>query len=124
MLQAERTKEAGWFLNSFFSMDLKTLQKTLEKQLNFPVGLRYIGINGSVTKGEKNPVKAIHVHVDAKGFHNSLQKLSHTYGLSASGFEDGRKMRFFPSLRNAKSEKARGSIKKAIDRQEFFTKEI
>lgn len=124
MLQAERTKEAGFFLNSFFTMDLKTLQATLEAHLQFPVGLRYTGINGSVTSKGTKAVRAIHVMVNAKSFHRSLQILSREFGTSNSGFADGRKMRFFPSLRNAKSERARASVKKAIERQAFFEKEI
>ena len=62
----------------------------------------------------------IHVEVDSKIYHQGLKKLSEIFGIGVSGFEDGRKMRFFASLLNVKSKETRGAIKKAIERQRFF----
>ena len=53
-----------------------------------------------------------------------MKILSNTFGKSVSGFQDGRKMRFFASLKNAKSATTRASIRKAIERQRFFATEV
>jgi len=39
MLQVKQVEEAGFFLNQFFTMDLKTLQSTVKSQIRFKVGL-------------------------------------------------------------------------------------
>ena len=46
------------------------------------------------------------------------------YGRKTSSFEDGRKMRFFAHPNLAKSDKAKGSITKAFERQKFFLEAI
>mmetsp|Transcript_11682 Transcript_11682/g.25639 ORF Transcript_11682/g.25639 Transcript_11682/m.25639 type:complete len:83 (-) Transcript_11682:264-512(-) len=73
MRQVEQAKEAGFFLNSFFTMDLKTLQLTAESQIGYKAGLRYKAIIGaSRPKDGQKAVQAIHVNVDTNCFHKTL----------------------------------------------------
>jgi len=44
MLQIERVKEAGFFSNSYLSMDLYEIRDILENKLNYKVGIRYKSI--------------------------------------------------------------------------------
>ena len=122
MLQVERKKEAGFFTNSLNSMDKINLAETLEAKIGFRVGLRWKPIAGTFGKG--GPTRAMHVELDAKHFHLGLRKLSDAFGMGISGFDDGRKMRFFASLINVKSKATKLSIKKAIARQGFFEKNV
>ena len=123
MLQAERSKEAGFIVNSHFTMDLEVIREMLEAKIGCAVGLKWKPIAGTYDeKGEA--VRAIHVVVDAKYFNKALKALSNLLGRGTTGFPDGRKMRFFASLKNAKSATTKASIKKAIDRQRFFVKEV
>ena len=119
MLQCERKREAGFFTNSFFTMDLEVLRELLESYIGCCVGLRWKPIAGTYSK-DGEPVRAIHVEVDSKFYHQGLKKLSEIFGKGVSGFVDGRKMRFFASLLNVKSKETRGAIRKAIERQKFF----
>ena len=123
MLQAERKREVGFFTNSYFTMDLDVLKTVLEKEIGCNVGLRWKPIAGTFNK-ENAPVWAIHIEVDANYFYKALKLLSDTYGKGTSGFKDGRKMRFFATLKNAKSAETRAKIRKAIDRQRFFAAEV
>ena len=123
MLQAERTKEVGFFTNSFFTMDLTNIQDQIEPIIGCSVGLRWKPIAGTYGK-EGKPVKALHVEVDTQYYHKALKLLSHNFGKGTTGFQDGRKMRFFVSLRNAKSAQTKAVIKRAIERQKFFEKEV
>ena len=124
MLQAERRKEAGFFINSFSSMDLDILRDTIESTIQYKVGLKYKPITGASTKSQSKPIRAIHVDVDVLYFSKALRALSDTYGKSNSGFDDGRKMRFFASLYNAKSAETKGNIRRGIERQQFFENNV
>ena len=73
---------------------------------------------------KRKPIKALHVEVNAVNFHKSLKVLSDTYGRSISGFNDGRKKRFFTTFQHAKSEKTRGVIRQGIERQKFFSTQV
>ena len=119
MLQAERKRETGFLTNSYFTMDLELLKETMEEDIGCKVGLRWKPIAGTFNK-DGVPVRAIHIEVDSSYYHQALRKLSNVYGKGVSGFRDGRKMRFFASLRNAKSAETKASVKKAIERQRFF----
>ena len=123
MLQAERKREVGFLTNSFFTMDLDVLKTVMEKAIGCNVGLRWKPIAGTRNEGN-GPVRAIHIEVDATYYHKALKLLSTTFGKGVSGFKDGRKMRFFASLKNAKSVETRASIRKAIERQRFFVSEV
>lgn len=123
MLQCERKKDAGFFVNSFFSMDLQVLRETIQNAIGYKVGLRFKAIIAHKTADE-DPIKAIHVEVDLTTFNQALRKLSEVYGKTQTGFEDGRKMCFFASLSNVRSAGTRTSIKKAIKCQAIFTKVV
>ena len=122
MLQVEQKREAGFLTNSYFTMDLEVLRDVIETDIGCKV-LRWKPIAGTFTK-EGSPVRAIHIEVDALYYHRALKNLSETFGKGVTGFKDGRKMRFFASIRNAKSAATRASIKKAIERQRFFVEEV
>ena len=119
MLQAERKREAGIIINSYFTMDLMVIRDMIEKAIGCKVGLRWKPIAGTFINGG-DPVRAIHVEVDATYDHQGLRKLSEIFGKGTTGFQDGRKMRFFASMKNAKSATTRAAIKKAVKRQRFF----
>ena len=123
MLQAERKREVGFLTNSYFTMDLNVLKTVLEQAIGCNVGLRWKPIAGTHSK-DNDPVRATHIEVDANYYHKALRILSNTFGKGVSGFKDGRKMRFFASLKNAKSAETRASIRKAIERQRFFVAEV
>ena len=119
MLQAERKREAGFFTNSYFTMDLQALREVIEETIGCKIGLRWKPIAGTFVQGG-DPVRAIHIEVDALYYHQGLRKLSEVFGKGITGFKDGRKMRFFASIKNSKSATTRAAIKKAIERQRFF----
>ena len=123
MLQAERKREVGFLTNSYFTMDLDVLKTVIETAIGCNVGLRWKPVAGTFTK-DNAPVRAIHIEVDTTYFHKAMKILSNTFGKSVSGFQDGRKMRIFASLKNAKSAETRASIRKAIERQRFFVAEV
>ena len=83
MLQCERKKEAGFFTNSYFTMDLEVLRELIEGSLGCKVGLRWKPISGTFTK-EGEAVRAIHVEVDHTAYTSALRKLSEIYGKSIS----------------------------------------
>ena len=93
MLQCERSKEAGFLTNSYFTMDLEVLREYLEDVLGCKVGLRWKPIAGTFDK-TGDPVRAIHIEVNQKGYHKTLRDLSDMFGQGKSGFDGGRKMRF------------------------------
>ena len=122
MLQCERKKEAGFFVNTYITMDVEVMKTIIENAIGQKVGLRYRPIVGTYDKGL--PVRAIHVELDRRQFYKGLNKLSEIYGKSTSGFQDGRKIRFFASLANTKSDLTKGKIKSGIERQKFFIKHV
>ena len=123
MLQAERLREAGFFVNTLYTMDMGVIKEEIEDAIGNPIGLCYKPIFGSFD-ADKKPIKALHVEVNALNFHKSLKALSDRYGRTTSGFNDGRKVRFFPTFQHSKSEKTRGIIRQGIERQAFFAKHV
>ena len=70
-------------------------------------------------KGEKQ-IQAFHIELDMNNFKSNFNNLVIIYNRKVSGFEDGRKMRFFPHPDFIKSDSMRGALSKAYKRQKFF----
>ena len=60
ILQYKRSKEASFFTNSYFTMDLEVLKEILEAELGCCVGLRWKPIAG-IFDSNGDAVRAIHM---------------------------------------------------------------
>ena len=129
MLQAERYREIGFFTNSHITMDLPRLQGVIEEKI-YPikVGLRYKAVFRGRQVEDNNTaskrVRAIHIDLDLQNFHNNFKTIMGVYGRSVSGFDDGTKMRLFAHPDLVKSDKAKGKLTKAYERQKVFLEAI
>ena len=75
------------------------------------VGLRYKtifrGKQGPKGSNNRIPIKGIHIKLDKTNFARDFYKVIERYGRSKSGFQDGRRMRFWAYLELTKSDLAR-----------------
>ena len=104
-------------------MDLDVFKEEIENEMGFPVGLRFKAIHrGRVTveRDDKTLVRAIYVELECTNFNHNFKKFLATHGRSATGFASGRRMIFWSNLDHVKSDKAKGILAKAYERQKNF----
>ena len=67
----------------------------------------------------KTIARAIHVELEAENFIINFKKITSFYGSSSTGFKNGRRMRFWSHPNLLKSDKAKGTLTKACERQKI-----
>ena len=99
MVQAEKTKEIGWFLSSTRNMDAGALADAIHAQFDIEIGLRWkvIPTGSTHTIAEKDKVRALSVECATENSRAYQRKLTRFYQRVIKRFSDypnGLRLRF------------------------------
>ena len=78
----------------------------------------------ALDKDDKTIIRVIHMELETDNFNRNLKKFVSIYGRSSIGFKNGYRIRFWSYLDLVKSNKAKGTLTKAYERQKFFLEAI
>lgn len=123
MLQTEKSQEAGFFSNSYVTMDLEVLKKEFEDESKMKVGLQFKAAcrdKIAVDAEDKSVIRAIHVELEAENFNTNFKKCVSICSNSSTGFKHGRRIRFWSHPDLVKSDKSKGTLTKACEHQKLF----
>jgi hypothetical protein len=125
MVQAEYTKEIGWFLSSTRNMDAGALADAIYAQFGIEVGLRWkvIPTGSTHTIAEKDKVRALSVECDAQNSRPYQRQLTKFYQRNIKRFSDypnGLRLRFVPHIKDTLSMNERVKCRQLMARQRSF----
>jgi len=92
------TSNKSWLLYSHRFIDLEVLSASLQKHLHTEVELRYqeIYCEGKQENHTDDPVRAIHLEIDAKDSERVDPILSKLYSSQSDSYPNGIKLRLIP----------------------------
>ena len=125
MVQAEQTKEIGWFLSSTRNMDAGALADAIYAQFNIEIGLRWkvIPTGSTHTIAEKDKVRALSVEcavANSRDYQRQLTKFYQRNIKRYSEYPNGLRLRFVPHIKDTLSMTERVKCRQLMNRQRSF----